>query len=246
MKKVLLIICSVCIAGGAYGATETCVKTAFNVTYTCNGGTLAGTLPVDQIAGYGQGFIPTAITESMCTPPDGHIYAGQAIIVDGKTVASYASASSASFTYYYTTDIEIGPHWVPVADPAVLATNIYDTCRTSTYEATAMTWTVDFWYGGVSGIAKCSSVKPANIALGDYTGLIATDQDAIENDTTAGQYCYCKMTQPEIPGSPWVFRSDRGLVSTCAPACAEQCRTAVRDSSVSGKRFRASVFAAAE
>ncbi len=220
---------------------ETCIPTTFNVTYSCNGGTLAGTLPTAKTVEYGTSLSPTAITESMCTPPSGYVYGGQAVLVDGEEVAYYNSTSSSSFTFYYTTDIEIGPHWVPVATPAALAANLGQGGRSYVYDKTAMTWTANFWYGAVSGVAKCSTIKPENTAGGYYTGLIASDQDAIESATNSGQYCYCKMTEPVVSGSPWVFYYDYSIASSCASDCALYCGNRVQGYAV----FRASVFAAA-
>lgn len=220
---------------------ETCIPTMFNVTYSCNGGTLAGTLPSAQTVEYGTSLSPTAITESMCTPPSGYVYGGQAIIVDGEEVAYYANTSSSSFTFYYTTDIEIGPHWVPVATPAALTANLDQRGRSYVYDKSSKTWTANFWYGAVSGVAKCSTIKSENAANGYYTGLIASDQDAIESDADIGQYCYCKMTEPLVSGSPWVFYYNNGSASNCASSCTLNCGDLVRSSAV----FRASVFAAA-
>ena len=244
IKITTLCIAVVSIIGMANA--ETCIKTAFNVSYTCNGGTLSGTLPSNTTATYGVSFSPTAITESMCTPPSGYAYGGQAIIVDDETVAYYSSTSGGSFTYYYTTDIEIGPHWVPIAEPATMIANLYDGGRTYTYtNAASGTWTAYFWYGAVSGVSKCTTVKPENTASGGSSGLIATDQSAIENATAGGYYCYCKMTEPNIAASPWVFYRDYGVASNCASHCADFCGYFVHDVNDSGRRFRASVFAAA-
>ncbi|MBE6458027.1 MAG: hypothetical protein E7011_04460 [Alphaproteobacteria bacterium] len=225
---------------------ETCIKTTFNVTYGCNGGTVSGTLPSSTTATYGTSFSPTAITESMCTPPSGYAYGGQAIIIDGETVAYYSSTSGGSFTYYYTTDIEIGPHWVPIAEPATMIANIYDGGRTYTYtNAASGTWTAYFWYGAVSGVSKCTTIKPENTASGGDSCLIATDQSAIENATADGQYCYCKMTEPYIAASPWVFNGELMNASYCASNCASYCGYGVHFDYVIGRKYRASVFAGA-
>ncbi|MBR2011955.1 MAG: hypothetical protein IKA08_01665 [Alphaproteobacteria bacterium] len=220
---------------------ETCIPTTFNVTYSCNGGTLAGTLPTAKTVEYGTYLSSTAITESMCTPPSGYVYGGQAVLVDGEEVAYYSSTGFSGFTFYYTTDIEIGPHWVPVATPAALTANLGQGGRSYVYDKTAMTWTAKFWYGAVSGVAKCSTIKPENTEYGFYTGLIASDQDAIESDANSGQYCYCKMTEPLVSGSPWVSYGDESTPSSCTSYCAYDCGSNVRNYVV----FRASVFAAA-
>ena len=240
--KVLNIITCVCMVLVCIGARgDTCVPIVFNVSYTCNGGTLSGTLPADTTAQYGSSFSPTAITTSMCAAPSGYIYAGQAVIVNGETVAYYSSTSSKSFTYYYTTDIEIGPHWAPVARPETLASNLGTSGRTYTYTSAASgTWMAEFYYGAVSGVSKCTTVKPENTGNGSYTGLIA-DYDAVEGASAGGQYCYCKMTQPYIAASPWVFYIVDGSAYDCAYRCARLCGYYVELSA----RFRASVFAAA-
>ena len=215
---------------------ETCVQKTFNVTYTCNGGTLAGTLPSAQTVEYGTSLSPTAITESMCTPPSGYVYGGQAILVDGEEVAYYNSTSSSSFTFYYTTDIEIGPHWL-IVSPAVLAANVGVVGLSYVGDETAKTWSTVFPYGTVSGVAKYSTIKPENKQAGWHTGLIASDQDAIESAANSGQYCYCKMTEPLVSGSPWVYVSEYPGTSVCADRCGYN----VWIYAV----FRASVFAAA-
>ena len=221
---------------------ETCIPTSFNVTYSCNGGTLAGTLPDDTLADYNKNFTPTVVTASMCTPPADHVYAGWAILVDGKEVAYQTGTDSKTFVYYYTSDIEIGPHWVPIASPVAMAANLGVGQRSSTYDATAKTWTVNFGYGAVSGVAKCSTVLPENSARGEYTGWIASDQDAIESGADSGAYCYCKMTKPDVPGSPWVyFYGNKYAPDSCTSDCARYCVEYILPNAVS----RASVFAAA-
>lgn len=236
----VIIACYVIgVCGGAWG--DTCIKTNFNVSYSCNGGTKTGTLPSDTTATYGESFAPTAITESMCSAPSGYVYAGQAIIIDGETVAYYSNTGALSFSYYYTTDIEIGPHWAPVAEPATLVSHLRENGRNYTYsDGASGTWTAHFYYGAVSGVSKCTNVMPENTSYGYRSGLIA-DQDAVEGATAGGQYCYCKMTEPYIAASPWVFRSDRGSASSCASDCAAYCGFNVREDAV----FRASVFAGA-
>ena len=241
-------ITTLCIAiASVFGVAnaETCVKTTYNVSYTCNGGTLSGTLPSNTTATYGNTFYPKGLAFGTCTPPSGYAYAGQAIIVDGETVAYYSSTSGGSFTYYYTTDIEIGPHWVPIAEPATMIANLYDDAGKYTKTVGASgTWTAYFWYGAVSGVSKCTKIKPLNTAYGYDTGLIA-DYDEIEGAFAGGQYCYCKMTEPYIAASPWVFyRGDYVSSTTCASGCADICGSYVSASS-SGRVFRASVFSGA-
>ena len=247
-------ITTLCIAiASVFGVAnaETCVKVAFNVTYTCNGGTLSGTLPSNTTANYGNRFSSTAITADMCTPPSGHVYGGQAIIIDDETVAYYSSTSATSFTYYYTTDIEIGPHWVPIAEPATMIANMYDGAREYTYtEGASGTWTAYFWYGAVSGVSKCTTIGPKNTGYGYVTGLIM-DYDDIEGASADGYYCYCKMAEPYIAASPWVFFSNYGVgqVSRCAGDCAYKCSRYISGVDISpadyGRYLRVSVFAGA-
>ena len=244
-------ITTLCIAiASVFGVAnaETCIKTTYNVSYTCNGGTLSGTLPSSTTVNYGESFKPEAITGGMCTPPSGYIYGGQAIIIDDETVAYYSSTSGGSFTYYYTTDIEIGPHWIPIAEPGTLIANMYDTGRASSYtEGESGTWKATFWYGAVSGVSKCTTIVPENRARGGDTGFIPTDQSAIENATAGGDYCYCKMTEPYIAASPWVSYGE--LYQRCASECAKSCAKYVccdnSNGSVYARRFRASVFSGA-
>lgn len=237
---VIITCCVIGVCGGAWG--DTCIKTEFNVSYSCNGGTKTGTLPSDTTATYSSYFSPTAITASMCSAPSGYVYAGQAIIIDGETVAYYSNTSAKSFSYYYPTDIEIGPHWVPVAEPATLVSHLKENGLDSTYStgASSGTWAVRFYYGAVSGVSKCTNVVPENTSYGDYTGLVA-DQDAVEGATAGGANCYCKMTEPYIATSPWVFVNLFGNASSCASNCAGECGFAVQ----LGPVFRASVFAGA-
>lgn len=235
---VIIACCVIGVCGGAWG--DTCIKSNFNVSYSCNGGTKTGTLPSDTTATYGASFTPTAITASMCSAPSGYVYAGQAIIIDGETVAYYSSTGAKSFSYYYTTDIEIGPRWAPVAEPATLVSHLKENGQDYAYsDGASAQWTAHFYYGAVSGVSKCTTVKPEN-TNGSSTGLIA-DQDAVEGATAGGQYCYCKMTEPYIAASPWVFHSALGSASSCASNCAYYCGASVRADAV----FRASVFAGA-
>ena len=246
MKGIKITILCIAIAS-VFGVAnaETCIKTTFNVMYGCNGGTVSGTLPSNTTATYDKEFSPTAITSDMCTPPSGYAYAGQAIIVDGETVAYCSTTGAKKFTYYYTTDIEIGPHWVPIAEPGTLIANVWDGSKNYIYKnSTSGTWTAYFWYGAVSGVSKCTTVMPANTASGYNTGLIA-DYDAIEGASAGGQYCYCKMTEPYIAASPWVFRHDCGEKSSCSSACAEYCGDFVSFDRDNARRFRASVFSGA-
>ena len=240
MKRILVLF--VCMLGCAPGVhAETCVKTTFNVTYGCGNGTVAGTLPADAVAEYNKTFTPTSLTTSHCTPPDGYKISGYSVYINDVEKASFTSSS---FTYSFAADSEIRPNYVRVGDIATsdtLAISLYVTGDSYTYDKTAHTWSVVFPYGTVNGVGKCSKIMPANAASGYDTGLVASDQDAIENAAAGGMYCYCKMTEPYIAASPWVFTYRGGSVSNCASACADRCGTYVRGYPV----FRASVFAAA-
>ncbi|MBE6457508.1 MAG: hypothetical protein E7011_01730 [Alphaproteobacteria bacterium] len=244
IKITTLCIAVVSIIGMANA--ETCVKTTYNVVYSCGAGTESGTLPADGVANYNTSFTPAALT-SACTPPTGYRISGWSVYIDG---VEYAYTTS-SFTYSFTSDVVIQPHYLSdpsgvIATPADLAANLGVGGTTYTYVSGASgTWHAVFPYGIVNGVSKCTTVMPENTAYGWNSGLIATDQSAIENATAGGQYCYCKMTEPNIAASPWVFRYDRGYASYCASDCASYCGNLVHSDYVDGRRFRASVFAAA-
>lgn len=220
---------------------ETCVKTTFNVTYGCGDGTVAGTLPADATAEYNKSFTPTSLTSSICTAPDGYKINGYSVYINDIEMAFFTSSS---FTYTFAADCEIRPNYVrgsDIATPEVLAVNLGVSGSSYTYVASDYTWSTVFPYGTVNGVAKCSTIKPENTASGYSTGLIASDQDAIESAANSGRYCYCKMTEPDISGSPWVFDLTYGSASDCASLCAIRCGNHVRGNVA----FRASVFAAA-
>ena len=244
IKITTLCIAVVSIIGMANA--ETCVKTTYNVVYSCGAGTESGTLPDDVVVNYNTSFTPAALT-SACTPPTGYRISGWSVYIDG---VEHAYTTS-SFTYSFTSDVVIQPHYlsdpsVVIATPADLAANLGVGGTTYTYVSGASgTWQAVFPYGIVNGVSKCTTVKPENTATGYYTGWIATDQSAIENAAAGGQYCYCKLTEPNIAASPWVFNRDRGLASSCASYCALYCGSYVHDVRDYGRRFRASVFAAA-
>ena len=220
---------------------ETCVKTTFNVTYGCGDGTVAGTLPDDTVAEYNKSFTPTSLTSSICTAPDGYKINGYSVYINDIEMAFFTSSS---FTYTFAADCEIRPNYVrgsDIATPEALAVNLGVGGSSYTRDETAKTWSTVFPYGTVNGVAKCSTIQPENTAGGYSTGLIASDQDAIESAANSGQYCYCKMTEPLVSGSPWVFGNDYGSASNCASYCAGYCGNLVQGNAV----FRASVFAAA-
>ncbi|MBR3930343.1 MAG: hypothetical protein IKJ62_02060 [Alphaproteobacteria bacterium] len=243
IKITTLCIAVVSIIGMANA--ETCVKTTYNVVYSCGAGTESGTLPADAVANYNVSFTPATLT-SACTAPSGYKISGWSVYIDG---VEHAYTTS-SFTYSFTSDVVIQPHYVSnpsgvIATSADLAANlgVAGTSYTKVNGASG-TWQVVFPYGIVNGVSKCTNIKPANTADGYYTGLIA-DYDAIEGASAGGQYCYCKMTEPYIAASPWVVHYGYGAASNCASYCANYCGAYVRNDSDYGRRFRASVFAAA-
>lgn len=242
MKWLNMIVCGFVALCGGMAYAETCVPTVFNVSYSCNGGTVSGGLPSNTTAEYGKNFTPTVMTESMCNPPSGKTFGGSVIIVDGTEVAYSISPTARAFVFNYVSDITIAPRWVGVATADMLRVNVEDDARTYTSDAgTARgNWTANFWYGIVKGQSRCSNIKPNNTAPGYYTGIVAPDQSGVES-STSGMYCYCKMTSPSLSGSLWVLRNYRGSASDCANTCADGCGTYVQRS----EQMRASVFSAA-
>ncbi|MBR3930595.1 MAG: hypothetical protein IKJ62_03380 [Alphaproteobacteria bacterium] len=243
-------ITTLCIAiASVFGVAnaETCVKTTYNVIYSCGDGTESGTLPADAVVNYYETFTPATL-KSACTPPTGYYISGWAIYINNTQVA-YLGESIAgptpSFKYTYYADILITPNYAPgssglIATPADLAANLR--VDGSTYTASngvSGTWQVVFPYGTVNGVSKCTTIMPENTARD--AGFIATDQSAIENATAGGQYCYCKMTEPNIAASPWVLGSRYSNASNCRQECASSCRIGVYLTD----GFRASVFAGA-
>lgn len=241
--KASLLLLLILILPSALNA-ETCIKASFNVTYTCNGGEEIGTLPAPKTATYASSFSTGSITTSMCASPDGYAMAGLVIMADGEVVAETTS-SSTSFKYYFDKDIEIGPRWVSIASPNAIAVNLSVGGSSYTYDRETQEWSVVFPYGVVHGAAKCSTIKPENTAYGYNTGLIASDQDAIESAEDVGQYCYCKLIEPYVDSSLWVFNYDDGDEAGCATDCAYYCGRYVQATSTSSRRFRASIFQAA-
>ena len=77
------------------------------------------------------------------------------------------------------------------------------------YDRLNKTWSIQFGYGTISGIAACANDCAT-------TGCVATNQNLNIYNTT-GNYCYCKMLRPAL--SSWVFS---GYGSGCAD-CEYQC-----------------------
>jgi hypothetical protein len=234
MKKYMFVIIGFVVMGLADARAETCVGENWNVSYSCGDGAQAGTLPDDQVATYGSEFTPVMLTTRHCTPPSGKIIAGIEVWV-GDEYNDVYSATAAPFLYYYASDVIIKPRYLGVADAESLwALRGVDGTR-YTYQAAAQTWQVVFPYGTIVGVGACSNVKPQNTASGWVTGYVADDQNAIAEE--GGQYCYCKMTEPNLSASPWVFVYDPSNVSICSSECAYRCGYNIRHSI-----FRASLF----
>ena len=97
-----------------------------------------------------------------------------------------------------------------VLDPSIAGTGY-------TNSAANMTWTTNFPYGDVSGIALCSTTPKTG--TGSYP---VSDPD----ESGGGQYCYCKATHPVL--SRWVFNLVHGSSANCASNCASGCGYNVR------------------
>ena len=242
IKITTLCIAIVSIIGMANA--ETCVKTTYNVIYGCGDGTEIGTLPADAVANYNTSFTPATLT-SACKAPPWYKISGWSVYIDG---VEHAYTTS-SFTYSFTADSLITPNYVPnssavIATPADLAVNLQvSPSSSSSKPAASGTWQAMFPYGIVNGVSKCTKISPENTATGDNSGLIATNQSAIENATAGGTYCYCKMTEPYVAASPWVFANTYSRAEKCASSCS--CPSYLFTGGDNGRRFRASVFAGA-
>ncbi len=247
MKRKRLIIYIVCALMHVHHAhASTCVKTTFNVTYSCGDGTVIGTLPDDTVAEYNRVFVSAALTSSMCAAPDGYKINGYSVYVNDVEMAFFTSVPN--FTYSYIADSEIRPNYVRISDgiatPGVVAVNLAVNGTSSSSVAADYTWSAVFPYGMVNGVAKCTKIKAETNYPGYYNGgVVASDQDAIENAENSGALCYCKMTEPFVAGSPWVylFEYSNNNTAECASRCSDQCGVNVRGIPV----FRASVFMAA-
>ena len=121
-----------------------------------------------------------------------------------------------------------------VLDPVVAPTSV-------TYDNTGKTWSAQFSYGVVSGIAACTGGMGSLGALD--LGTLAPDQDALSVYST-GYYCFCKMLVPVE--SQWVFThngSPQGHVY-CGTECAKWC-TANTEGISSSAAFRRALFGSA-
>lgn len=236
MKFMLYLGCVLMFSGVVHA--ETCVGETFNVTYDCGDGVAVKTLPAATTATYGDVFTPELLDTAYCIPPSGMAISGIEVW-SGNEYNGAFSTSAAEFEFYYSSDIVIKPHYVGPASADDIWRLRGVAGSSSVYDKTAQTWTTYFPYGYVSGVAKCTDFAQASVVDGWSVGIIASDQATIENAADNGRYCYCKMTEPLVAASPWVFFRDFG--SGCASSCAHGCGTNVRSSSF----LRVSVFAAA-
>lgn len=235
MKKYILVIIGFVVMGLADARAETCVGENWNVSYSCGDGARAGTLPDDQVVTYGSEFTPVMLTTTHCTPPSGKTIAGIEVWV-GDEYNDVYSATADTFLYYYASDIIIKPRYIGVADAESLWALRGVTGTSFTYQVAARTWQVAFPYGTIAGVAACSNVKPQNTTPGYYTGYVADDQNAITEE--GGVYCYCKMTEPNLSASPWVFLFSDSYSSVCYSTCAHHCGFYARQTMV----FRVSLL----
>ena len=109
-------------------------------------------------------------------------------------------------------------------------------------------WGTVFPYGDVSGISVCSSISGPQYtaATGAQSAILNTEyaaqagggRDALATGQTN---CWCKMENPNVSGSPWVFNGDANSALFCAGFCAYVCANHVQDTA----DMRGAVFAAA-
>lgn len=138
--------------------------------------------------------------------------------------------------------------------------NYRDNCSTTMYNAFQKgEWGTVFPYGEVSGISVCSNIEPSikyEYGEGEDSwtnymyGQVSTNQSGVQSQynawvsggrpaTPVGGYCYCKLTNPSIAASRWVFQGSSS-VSDCAFLCAPFCAGSVRFYA----DFRGAVFGA--
>ena len=109
-------------------------------------------------------------------------------------------------------------------------------------------WGTVFPYGDVSGISVCSAVSASDMGTiatdaqvetmdAEYSAQAGVGESALANGQ---KYCWCKMENPTVSGSPWVFGRDLGSSSYCANGCAYYCGLYVWGNAV----MRGAVFAA--
>ena len=116
-------------------------------------------------------------------------------------------------------------------DAMVVAMNPYINATSATYTSAyaGKTWTGNFSYGKLSGIAGCYTTGAASVG--------APSQAPITINTT-GEYCYCKMLRPTL--SPWLYAGYNVHSSPCVNACQQSCSEFIsRESSWRRALFRA-------
>ena len=241
MKKYIFVIIGFVVMGLADARAETCVGENWNVSYSCGDGAQVGTLPGDQVATYGSEFTPVMLGTTHCTPPSGKAIAGIEVWV-GDEYNDVYSITADPFLYYYASDIIIKPRYIGLADAESLWALRGVRGISRTYQAVARTWQAVFPYGTLAGVNACSREEAHNTAPVWATGgQAAGDQNAITDE--GGVYCYCKMTEPNISASPWVFYTVFDSASTCSTLCAYNCghaalyASAIRISLFLGARY---------
>jgi hypothetical protein len=113
-------------------------------------------------------------------------------------------------------------------------------------------WAVEFSYGTVWGMAKCSETS-GNSSSNSWPESSKSDWLKTPSDTT-GQYCWCQATGFTASGnsytsgpqctttasSLWVFRAGTGSSANCENSCAHYCASG----GLSRAAFRAAMFGA--
>ena len=108
-------------------------------------------------------------------------------------------------------------------------------------------WGVVFPYGDVSGISVCSEQDGTQYTAATSEQSATMDSEYLAqagNGTlaTGPKYCWCKMENPTVSGSPWVYSGyssgNVGLFSSCARSCTSNC-SSIAASQVA---FRSALF----
>ena len=102
-------------------------------------------------------------------------------------------------------------------------------------------WKVDFSYGTVKGIGRCSKVNGTYAQIGEPTDDWMQD---------GAKYCWCQATnytplngtEQSVASSSWVFIADGDSAGDCANYCPNFCASEVRGDAA----FRAAVFGLAQ
>lgn len=219
------VMCGIC--GNSFAITCGGDNTnTYYIHYSCGDGTIATSLPESTAVSYNQSVTPTLI-KSQCTAPDGYIWAGQYIVVDGVVSTTLLSASATSMTYLYARDITIQPRYVAangVVDIIELGGPTYSSNKST------RTWTFDDWMGRMSGQAICATVDngTTNTISGymppqDVQAQINAQHESAAGTTAHnGVNCFCRLTSNGT--SNWalaaVYASNSACANDCAPHCA--------------------------